>query len=226
MKYSRDVLIVFVLLFLASPFQLWAKDSSIPDSTQCDKYILEQLILADSLSNIHLIQSIELLKELRTILDSCASQETKIYYYEVAAGNQYLTSNLDLALLYADSALELSIASRDSYDIYFSKSLLGDIYATQGMVEKALDNYLQTIPYHQEKNDTNNLAFTYLNLANIYLENEEYPETRRYLEKVLELTDGKEKFATILTEAYHQLIWLNIKKNQLDAADSLIMNSP
>ncbi len=226
MKYSRYVLIITALLFLASPSQLRAERSRIPDSNQCDKYIWEQLTLADSLSNIHLIESIELLHELRTLLDSCASQETKIYYYEVAAGNQYLTSNLALALLYADSALELSIATRDSYDIYFSKSLLGDIYATQGKVEKALDNYLQTIPYHQEKNDTNNLAFTYLNLANIYMENEEYPETRRYLEKVLELTAGKKRFATILTEAYHQLIWLNIKMNHLDAADSLIMNSP
>ncbi len=224
MKYFRDVFFVFALFLILSPLRLWAENNT-PDSTQCDKYIYQQLLLADSLSNIYLFQSIQLLKEIRPMLDSCASTETKIFYYEVAAGNEYLTSNLALALTFADTALHLSIMISDSYDIYLSKSMLGDIYATQGKVEKALDYYLQTIPYHLKEKDTNNLSFTYLNLASIYLGNEEYPEARRYLNKTLALVEGKEKYSTVLTETYHQLTWLNIKEDRLDDADSLLMIS-
>ncbi len=225
MKSFRDVLFVFALLLVLNPLP-GAQKSIDRDSADCGKYLLDRLLLADSLNNIQLFKSIKLLKEIRPLLDSCASIKTKIFYYEVAAGSQYLTSNLSLALSYADTALRLSLMIRDSYDIFFSKSLMGDIYATQGKVEKALDNYLQTIPYHQKQNDSNNLAFTYLNLSNIYLENEEYPEARRYLDKILDLVADKKKFSTILTETYYQLTWLHIEEGRLDLADSLIMRSP
>ncbi len=227
MRYFRDVIIVLILpLFFLMPFFLWAEDNQPPDSSDCDNYVYTRLLTADSLSNIHLLRSIDLLKDIRELLDSCASTETKIFYYEVAAGNQYLISNLALAKNYADTALHLSLMISDSYDIYLSRSLLGDIYATQGKVEKALDYYLQTIPYHQEHRDTNNLAFTYLNIANIYLANEAYPEARRYLEKTLGLINENKKYSTVLTESYHQLTWLSIRENKLDAADSLLMKSP
>jgi|GEM_PF-2960229 len=225
MKYFRNGLIVLALLFCLSSF-LRAEKSFVRDSSDCNKYILNQLLLADSLSNIHLFQSIHLLKEVRPLLDSCASMDTRIFYYEIAAGSQYLKSNLDLALHYADTALHLSITISDSYDIYFSKSLIGDIYTSQGKVAKALDNYLQTIPFHQKEKDTNNLAFTYLNIANIYQNNEEYPEARRYLDKTLRLVAGKKKYALVWIEAHHQLVWLNIRQNRLEEADSLLRKLP
>ncbi len=222
MKYFYDISKSFYFFYFFQAFTLLSGQSTTTDSIACNEEAYRLILAADSISFYDLNEAEKTLAQIDTQFADCISDQNRLFYYQTFSSVLYLISDFKRAISYSDSALSLSIALQDTYNINFTKSLLGDINASLGNIEKALDYYLQTIPYDQKNNDSVNLAYTYLNIANIHFINKEYLEVGQYLDKIELIINKKENLFNVPNEVYKFRAWIGIKEKNLSLADSMI----
>lgn len=124
--------------------------------------------------------------------------------------------NLDLALSHIQKAYNLVLSSKDSTKLGQVNNLYGKILNAQGNYQQALSHHLEALNFFEKKQDKSYILQTYIFLADVYLQMQNYVEAEKYFVQCYQYTDYFEH--TEEPNFYYKLGYLYQEKNQIPKA--------
>jgi signal transduction histidine kinase len=127
------------------------------------------------------------------------SAEDRVYTLSYLS-NAYTNRDIKKALEYGFQSLNEAKALNDEELVHFAKFALANIYLSAGNYASSLKYYHELVSYYQKVQNDTFLADTYLNLGNLYLEQDSVDNRGRfYYQMALEVYEKLEDTAAIAT---------------------------
>ncbi len=113
--------------------------------------------------------------------------------------------------LFNAALVDLELADKYKNDDFITKDIIATIYLQLKNPDKAIEKFIESIPFAKPETDMKNLVSVYINLYNLYTEKAESEKAVEMLNKVLELDPNNKEALLQLAKHYEG-------KNEFDKA--------
>ncbi len=137
---------------------------------------------------------------LKQLIEKTNDVDTKTKALIELAGS-LTTKDFDAAIGYADQGLLLATAERDSLSIAKFKRIAGQAHYFKGSYDKAASHFFEAIRILELRNEYQELAYTFNDLAKLYRKTRELAKAKLYYDQALDL------FRKINDTSGVQMIW-------------------
>ena len=147
------------------------------------------------------------------------NQDEELFYSKIVLGNVYLENSDFSNALEAYSAAEKLLKSNyKPRDIFILYANFGIIFYNTNKYDLALDYYLKSLDYAKILNDTKIFTNIYNNIANTYIEKEDYDNSIKFYSLALEEAKKEKDNYYAIAVLYNNLGYLYQEQKKYDLA--------
>ncbi len=166
------------------------------------------------------MKAMSLIKEAASFADSKKDTTLQVQLYNQIATNYQANGKTDSAIFYFNKLIDTKELNADHAGILSDYSTLGGLHQELGNYEEAQKSFIEAIRYSEKLKDTLTLLSTYIDIANVYLDQRLLEPALDYTQKARSL--AKEKGA-LLNEGRSLQLRATIFE-YLEQADQALLN--
>jgi len=134
------------------------------------------------------------------------------------ASFEYLSTNIDSAMYFAQEALRISMSMDNGECKSRSLNAIGNVLLQTGQHDKALETYLSALRIAEKDKATDRIAQTYANIGNLYINQNEYRLSLDYLNRAKPINEKNKDYDKLTIN----LVNMGVCYQYLDIPDSAL----